>query len=152
MRHTTEHRTVEVVESLGKCFSEATLVNSKQGSPTPQTSLPVCNSLHHKVTGLQLAASATDHGLAPWLHHQARWLAGRSSVTPAPLHMAHDVTHKTGSTYHIATPPEEDRATDIDNRHNKKLSYRRVTARCVLSVVILPVATQQCRNYLYDKS
>ena len=38
-----------------------------------------------------------------------------------------------------------------DNNH-KKLSYRRVTARCVLSVVILPVATQQCRNYLYDKS
>ena len=36
--------------------------------------------------------------------------------------------------------------------HYKKLSYRRVTARCVLSVVILPVATQQCRNYLYDKS
>jgi len=35
---------------------------------------------------------------------------------------------------------------------NKKLSYRRVTARCVLSVVILPVATQQYRNYLYDKS
>ena len=35
---------------------------------------------------------------------------------------------------------------------NKKLSYRRVTARCVLSVVILPVTTQQCRNYLYDKS
>ena len=34
----------------------------------------------------------------------------------------------------------------------KKLSYRRVTARCVLSVVILPIATQQCRNYLYDKS
>ena len=36
--------------------------------------------------------------------------------------------------------------------HNKKLSYRRVTARCVLSVVILPITTQQCRNYLYDKS
>jgi len=35
---------------------------------------------------------------------------------------------------------------------NKKLSYRRVTARCVLSVVILPIITQQCRNYLYDKS
>jgi len=33
---------------------------------------------------------------------------------------------------------------------NKKLSYRRVTARCVLSVVILPITTQQCRNYLYD--
>ena len=35
---------------------------------------------------------------------------------------------------------------------NKKLSYHRVTARCVLSVAILPIATQQCRNYLYDKS
>jgi len=30
--------------------------------------------------------------------------------------------------------------------------FRRVTARCVLSVVILPIATQQRRNYLYDKS
>jgi len=35
---------------------------------------------------------------------------------------------------------------------NKKLSYRRETARCVVSVEILPIATQQCRNYLYDKS
>jgi len=35
---------------------------------------------------------------------------------------------------------------------SKKLSYRRVTARCVLSAVILPITTQQCRNYLYDKS
>ena len=34
----------------------------------------------------------------------------------------------------------------------KKLSYRRVTSRCVLPVVILPITTQQCRNYLYDKS
>jgi len=36
--------------------------------------------------------------------------------------------------------------------YDKKLSYRRVTARCVLSVVILPITTQQCRNYLYNKS
>ena len=35
---------------------------------------------------------------------------------------------------------------------SKKLSYRRGTARCVVSAEILPVATQQCRNYLYDKS
>jgi len=35
---------------------------------------------------------------------------------------------------------------------NKKLSYRRGTARCVVSIEILPLATQQCRNYLYDKS
>ena len=37
-------------------------------------------------------------------------------------------------------------------KQHKKLRYRRVTARCVLSVVILPITTQQCRNYLYDKS
>jgi len=41
--------------------------------------------------------------------------------------------------------------TNWNNIH-KKLSYRRVTARCVLSVAILPITTQQCRNYLYDKS
>ena len=35
---------------------------------------------------------------------------------------------------------------------NKKLSYRRGTARCVVSIEILPIATQQCRNYLYDNS
>ena len=35
---------------------------------------------------------------------------------------------------------------------NKKHSYRRGTARCVVSVEILPTATQQCRNYLLDKS
>ena len=34
----------------------------------------------------------------------------------------------------------------------KKLSYRRGTARCVVSVEILPFATQQCRNYFYGKS
>jgi len=28
----------------------------------------------------------------------------------------------------------------------------RGTARCVVSIEILPVATQHCRNYLYDKS
>ena len=35
---------------------------------------------------------------------------------------------------------------------HKKLSYRRGTARCVVSVVILQITTQQCRNYLYNKS
>ena len=38
------------------------------------------------------------------------------------------------------------------NFSNKKLSYRRGTARCIVSIKILPIATQQCRNYLYDKS
>jgi len=42
--------------------------------------------------------------------------------------------------------------TDGHCNFNKKLSYCRGTARCVVSVEILPIATQQCRNYLYDKS
>jgi len=37
-------------------------------------------------------------------------------------------------------------------KQHKNLSYRRGTARCVVSIEILPIATQQCRNYLYDKS
>ena len=41
--------------------------------------------------------------------------------------------------------------TDVSHEY-KKLSYRRGTAQCVVSVEILLVATQQCRNYLYDKS
>ena len=35
---------------------------------------------------------------------------------------------------------------------DKKLRYRPGTARCVVSVEVLPFATQQCINYLYDKS
>ena len=35
---------------------------------------------------------------------------------------------------------------------NKKLSYRPGTVQCVVSVEVLPIAMQQCRNYLYDKS
>jgi len=58
---------------------------------------------------------------------------------------------------HNQTPNEKGHyslyaSSDISTCINKKLTYRRVTARCVLSVVILPTATQQCRNYLYDKS
>ena len=37
-------------------------------------------------------------------------------------------------------------------RLDKKLRYRRGTARCVVSVEILPSVTQQYRNNLYDKS
>jgi len=37
-------------------------------------------------------------------------------------------------------------------KSNKKLSYRRGSVQCVVSVEILPIAMQQCRNYSYDKS
>jgi len=39
---------------------------------------------------------------------------------------------------------------DVNSKPNKKLSYRRGTARCVVSIETLPIASQQCRNYLYD--
>ena len=38
----------------------------------------------------------------------------------------------------------------LNNSVNNKLSYRRGTARCVVSVEILPIATQLCRSYLYE--
>ena len=52
-------------------------------------------------------------------------------------------------TRQLAEKHREETTTTIDD---KKLGYRRGTARCVVSVEILPIATQQCRNYLYDKS
>ena len=43
-------------------------------------------------------------------------------------------------------------ATATAQHITQQLSYRRGTARCVVSVEILPTATQQSRNYFYDKS
>ena len=43
--------------------------------------------------------------------------------------------------YHVLYP----------NLPDKKLSYRQGTARCIVSIEILPIATQQCKNYLCDK-
>jgi len=36
--------------------------------------------------------------------------------------------------------------------NDKKLRYRWGTAQCVVSIEILPIATQQSRNYLYDNN
>ena len=52
----------------------------------------------------------------------------------------------------VALLAETDFLAGVDSLLYKKLSYRRGTARCVVSIEILPIATQQCRNYLYDKS
>ena len=46
----------------------------------------------------------------------------------------------------------QERPPGASRMHDKKLRYRRGTARCVVSVEILPIATQQCRNYLHDKT
>ena len=68
-----------------RLFSPITTLSQipKQDSDRPHTPPPVCNSLHHKVTGLRLTASATDHGLAAWLHHQVGWLFQCYTGTPA---------------------------------------------------------------------
>ena len=65
----------------------------------------------------------------------------RQITTPAPHH---SVFYRPD-----ALPAAQPTVWQYDN---KKLSYHRGTARCVLSIEILPVATQQCRNYLYNKS
>ena len=51
-----------------------------------------------------------------------------------------------------SSPSPATSCTPTHARTNNKLSYRRGTARCVVSVEILPTATQQRRNCLYDKS
>jgi len=47
--------------------------------------------------------------------------------------------------------PPNQQCQSAERKLYKKLSYHRVTARCVLSVVILPITMQQCRKYLYNK-
>ena len=72
-----------------------------------------------------------------------------SSVSPSPT--IHDFRQSTMA----EAQRREGRCIYCTNNalaYNKKLSYRRGTARCVVSIEILPIATQQCRNYLYDKS
>ena len=68
------------------------LANSRSAIRTADFA-PVYNSLHHNVTGLWLAASATAHSLArtSYLCGYTVRLAGCSSVTSAPLHMAQHV-------------------------------------------------------------
>jgi len=52
----------------------------------------------------------------------------------------------------ISVLRSENLIIDVERVEHKKLRYRRVTARCVLSVVILPITTQQCKNYLHDNT
>ena len=76
------------------------------------------------------------------------------SGTHVAPHASENVPTFTNGTVHTADTSGDVyfSGTFAFSQSDKKLSYRRVTARCVLSVVIFPVATQQCRNYLYDKS
>ena len=90
-----------------------------------------------------LFASGGKGGIDP-LTKILRTFLIRSTTDRSPLLPAGDTVNTTYS-YSVATAP-----TSFVTE-NKKLSYCRGTARCVVSVEILPIATQQCRNYLYDK-
>jgi len=71
------------------------------------------------------------------------------SLYPAPIFLSPLIQLKgLEKRYKLPMLPIE----ELTATYNKKLSYRRGTARCVVSVEILPIAMQQCRNYLYDKS
>ena len=75
------------------------------------------------------------------------WMAGLSSMVLLTQFWSYHTFNTNRSFQRYSSQPISWLGTE-----NKKLSYRRVTARCVLSVVIMPITTQQCRNYLYDKS
>jgi len=79
--------------------------------------------------------------------HCPRLTSGLQAAERSPLGLRAHAELRIYRSNSVGTFP---RRSDISL--DKKLSYRRGTARCVLSVVILPIATQQCRNYLYDKS
>jgi len=90
-----------------------------------------------------LFASGGKGGIDP-LTKILRTFLIRSTTDRSLLLPAGDTVNTTYS-YSVATAP-----TSFVTE-NKKLSYCRRTARCVVSVEILPIATQQRRNYLYDK-
>ena len=90
---------------------------------------------------------------------QSSWVLARRLPS---AYISHRVTRKYGVSPIIRVLPSETLSqtpyleyfatASRSRRQHKKLSYRRGTARCVVSIEILPIDTQQCRNYLYDKS
>jgi len=80
------------------------------------------------------------------------FMSDDSPASPSPeslkaLNEKHPAASSTLSD--LPAPQPIEHCISVDD---KKLSYRRGTTRCVVSIEILPIATQQCRNYLYDKS
>jgi len=65
-------------------------------------------------------------------------------VAIRPITVKCDVIHNTGSTYHIATPPEEDRATATRDPHKKIRKDRSSDSRDML--VDTQTHSQACRQ------
>jgi len=97
----------------------------RQSNHRPLTSPSICNSLHHKVTGLRLAASATAHGLALELHHLAVPVL-HDHPCIWPIMRKYDVIHKTGSIYitYRNTARGGPSQTDRHGHHNTSPPHR----------------------------
>jgi len=108
-----------------------------------------------KVVALKrVSCGRNDSVIDAWLVQRMRaFLAPLSGTVSTPLL---DVTYFAGLS--SAAGQHNSSRLELHNQllsfslEYKKLRYRRGTARCVVSIEILPIATQQCRNYLYDKS
>jgi len=124
----TVRRFVPSVSS--ECDAESSSINQPINQPIHQRGVVVSLSSRRRRTYHILSVRAVRARLLMPLHSHNRRAIGQQWRSP---HTRQQRRHP---------PPKK----------NKKLSYRRVTARCFLSVVILPITTQQCRNYLYDKS
>ena len=99
--------------------------------------------------GYNTALKRCSHFTASRLYNQVRQVTGNAShISNCSLSILISLLISYCLSHGYCKPMSHVLTTS----RNKKLSYRRVTARCVLSVVILPITTQQCINYFHDKS
>ena len=78
---------------------------------------------------------------------------GQTTISLPPLSSPSLLSYDTRCYFNVRSKANMSRLNlPHGNDNYKKLSYRRGTARCIVSIEILSIATQQCRNYLYDKS
>ena len=136
-----------------------------RGNHLPSHERSVCQSLL-AIFLLRRLHHATFHHFGTDLGYCRNCYLGRlKSINQSMILFIHKLSEEsqedaTGGKGHTSTRLERDLQLELRDvilchcydSNYKKLSYRRGTARCVVSLEILPIATQQCRNYLYDKS
>jgi len=129
IRNASESHGRTVLPVATSCLS----VSVTAQCPVELFNCTVLNSLDRRATSLKMPTTISSVTQA---HRAVNARARKTFVPPAGL--------RPSTVQHLLRPRSPQK--------NKKLSYRRGTARCVVSIEILPIATQQCRNYLYYKS
>jgi len=108
----------------------------------------------HTAASCLPTADATSHviqtGVSTW--HQLLYPTTADDAILLMLCSLHSTDSLCCQLLAASAAPVQKKQTGEKMHLKKKLIYLRGTARCVVSLEILPVATQQCRNYLYDKS